>query len=71
MYYYFYIFRFCNIVTLIIGANAIADFLGITRRQVYRLVYDEVIPSFKCGGTVSARKSSLTRWMAEQERVAA
>ncbi len=48
---------------LLMGADAIADFLGVTRRQVYRLVYDEIIPSFKLGGTVAARKSSLTKWM--------
>lgn len=52
---------------LLLGADAIAKFLGITRRQTYRLVYDEVIPSFKAGGTVAARKSSLNNWMAAQE----
>lgn len=55
---------------LLLGADAIAAFLGITRRQTYRLVYDSVIPSFKAGGTVAARKSSLTRWMAQQEAAA-
>lgn len=48
---------------LLMGADAIAEFLGVTRRQVYRLVYDEIVPSFKLGGTVAARKSSLTKWM--------
>jgi len=52
---------------LLLGADAIGKFLGITRRQTYRLVYDAVIPSFKAGGTIAARKSSLTRWMADQE----
>lgn len=52
---------------LLLGADAIAAFLGITRRQTYRLVYEGVIPSFKAGGSVSARKSSLTKWMAAQE----
>jgi excisionase family DNA binding protein len=52
---------------LLLGADAIASFLGITRRQTYRLVYDRVIPSFKAGGTVAARKSSLVAWMAAQE----
>lgn len=56
---------------LLLGADAIASFLGITRRQVYRLVYDSVIPSFKAGGTVAARRSSLTAWMAQAEAVAA
>lgn len=48
---------------LLMGADAIADFLGVTRRQVYRLVYDDIIPSFKLGGTVAARRSSLIKWM--------
>lgn len=48
---------------LLMGADAIAGYLGVTRRQVYRLVYDEIIPSFKLGGTVAARRSSLTKWM--------
>ncbi|MFC3074971.1 helix-turn-helix domain-containing protein [Shinella pollutisoli] len=48
---------------LLMGADAIAAFLGVTRRQVYRLVYDGIIPSFKLGGTVAARRSSLTKWM--------
>ena len=56
---------------LLLGAGAIAKFLGITRRQTYRLIYDEVVPSFKAGGTVAARKSSLTAWMAAQEGRAA
>lgn len=53
---------------LLMGADAIADFLGVTRRQVYRLVYDGIIPSFKLGGTVAARRSSLTRWMEQLEK---
>ncbi len=48
---------------LLFGAKAIASFLGISARQVYRLIYDDVIPSFKLGGTVAARRSSLQKWM--------
>jgi len=55
---------------LLLGADAIAAYLGISRRQVYRLVYDAVVPSFKAGGTVAARKSSLTKWMADAEAAA-
>ena len=57
-----------NAPDLLLGADAIAAFLGITRRQTYRLVYDGVIPSFKAGGTVAARRSSLVKWMAEAEQ---
>ncbi|KQT49028.1 hypothetical protein ASG43_07830 [Aureimonas sp. Leaf454] len=52
---------------LLVGANAIAAFLGCTRRQAYRFVYDGLLPSFKLGGTVAARRSTLTRWMADRE----
>ncbi len=55
---------------LLMGANSIADFLGITRRQAYRLVYDGIIPSFKLGGTVAARKSSLSAWLQQAEAAA-
>lgn len=52
---------------LLLGAAAIGKFLGITRRQTYRLIYDGIAPSFKVGGTVAARRSSLTAWMEKQE----
>ncbi len=55
---------------LLIGAPAISAFLGISSRQVYRLTYDGVLPHFKLGGSVAARRSSLTKWMVEQERAA-
>jgi hypothetical protein len=53
---------------LLMGANAIALFLGVTSRQVYRLTYDGIVPHFKLGGTVAARRSSLTAWMSQLER---
>lgn len=58
---------------LLVGAPAIARFLGVTQRQIYRLIQDSIIPSFKCGGSVAARRSSLARWMndAEQGRATA
>lgn len=60
-----------NNADLLMGADAIGAFLGITRRQTYRLVYDGLLPSFKLGGTVAARRSSLTNWLAEKEGAAA
>ncbi len=56
---------------LLMGAAAIAAFMGITRRQAYRLVYDTDLPTFRLGGTVAARKTSLTAWLARQEQGAA
>lgn len=55
---------------LLLGAPAIAKFLGVTQRQVYRLVTDKVVPSFKAGGTIAARRSSLRRWMDAAEMAA-
>ena len=56
---------------LLLGAHAIAVHLGITRRQTYRLIYDNIIPTFKAGGTVAARRSSLNRWLVDQEAASA
>jgi len=56
---------------LLMGAKAIAAFLGITQRQAYRLVYDCGLPHIKFGGTVAARRSSLVKWLEEQEERAA
>lgn len=60
-----------NAGDLLMGAKAIAEHLGITPRQTYRLIYGDVLPTFKLGGAVSARRSSLNRWLAEQEGAAA
>jgi hypothetical protein len=62
-----------NTGDLLLGATAIAEHLGINRRQTYRLIYGEHVPTFKLGGTVAARRSSLDKWLAEAEqgRVAA
>lgn len=58
---------------LLIGANAIAAALGITRRQTYKLIYGDELPTFKLGGSVAARRSTLNGWLAglEQGRAAA
>ncbi len=53
------------------GADAIASYLGFDRRAVYHLVGKGGIPHFRLGTTVCARKSTLLRWVAEQEARAA
>ena len=55
---------------LLIGANAIAAALGITRRQAYKLIYAGDLPTFKLGGSVAARRSSLNSWLANLEAAA-
>jgi excisionase family DNA binding protein len=52
---------------MLLGARAVATFLGISQRQIYRLADERLIPTFKVGGTLSARRSSLTAWMTAQE----
>ena len=56
---------------LLLGAKAIGDYLGITARQTYRLTYDGLLPHFKLGGTVSARRSALMKWLDQRGTVAA
>ena len=56
---------------LLRGASAIADFLGFERRVVYHAISAGHLPTFKMGATICARKSSLLRWIEEQERAAA
>lgn len=55
---------------LLIGAKAIGQALGITRRQVFHLQEKKLIPTFRLGASVAARRSTLMRWLAEQEQVA-
>lgn len=52
------------------GAEAISEFIyGNTedRRKVYHLAQTGRIPVFRMGALVCARKSTLLRWIAEQE----
>lgn len=49
---------------IIMGADAIAKELGMTRRQVYGLIYGNVLPTMKLGGTVAIRRSALAAWVA-------
>ena len=44
---------------VLIGAKAIAIETGIKVRQVYRLAELGLIPTFKLGGTLAARRSEL------------
>jgi hypothetical protein len=48
------------------GAQAIADFGGWTRRQVYHFV-GRGLPVFRMGSILCARKSSILAWIELQE----
>lgn len=52
------------------GAAAIADYLGFDRRAVYHAVSKGSLPAFRIGDTVCARRSTLARWIEEQEAAA-
>jgi hypothetical protein len=53
---------------LIFGADAIADFLGIERRQVYHAHQMEHLPIFRIGSTLCCRKSTIANWITEREQ---
>lgn len=56
---------------LLIGAKAVADALGITRRQVFHMIEKKMIPTFRLGSSVAARRSTLSKWLEEHEKAAA
>ena len=55
---------------LLIGAKAIGEALGITRRQVFHLIEKSLLPTFRLGASVAARRSTLMKWLTEQEAAA-
>ena len=52
---------------LLIGAEAIANFLGLKRRQIYSAVDRGDLPCFRIGALVCARRSVIINWITEQE----
>lgn len=53
------------------GAEAIASFLGLDKRQaVYHHAAKGELPTFRIGSTICARKSTLVKWIEEQEKKA-
>jgi hypothetical protein len=56
---------------LLEGAEAIGAFLfgpGAKARRAFYLIEKSMIPHFRIGKRIMARKSTLLRWLAEQER---
>lgn len=47
------------------GAEEIGAFMGLDPRQVYH--QRKRLPVFKIGALICARKSTILRWIAEQE----
>ncbi|WP_404404497.1 DNA-binding protein [Pelagibacterium halotolerans] len=53
---------------LIYGAEAIAAFLGMSRRQVYHAAEQDHLPVFRIGSTICCRKSTLMTFITEREK---
>ncbi|URK87731.1 hypothetical protein LP421_07785 [Rhizobium sp. RCAM05350] len=43
------------------------EYVDLTRRKVYDFNAQRVMPSFKIGKTVAARKLTLTKWIEDLE----
>ena len=55
---------------LLFGVPKIADFLGVTERQARHQCESGRLPTFKMGQIICSRRSTLWRWLAEQEAAA-
>lgn len=58
---------------LLHGAEAIATFIfgnPKERRKVYHLADSHGLPVFRMGATICGRKSTILKWVEEQERAA-
>ncbi len=52
---------------MLVGAEAMSDFIGISRRQVYAWVLSGNLPTFRVGNLICARRSTLLKWISTQE----
>ncbi|KAB0570593.1 DNA-binding protein [Brucella pituitosa] len=52
---------------LLYGAVPIANFLGITEKQARHRIETGHIPTFRIGGTICSRRTSLRAWLADME----
>lgn len=60
----------CLADDLLRGADEIAEFIlgdPRQRRKVYHMAETSRLPTFRLGSMLCARKSTLLRWIAEQE----
>jgi hypothetical protein len=52
---------------LLYGAGAIASYLGMTEHACRHLIAESVIPTFKIGSRICARRESIDLWLCDQE----
>lgn len=55
---------------LLYGAPAIADYLGVTQRQVRYLMEKGTLPSHKIGGKVCSSRGDVDAWLSKQRNEA-
>lgn len=53
---------------LLLGAKAIAEFLGCKVRQVYHMLAKRQLPGFKIGDVIAARKSTILKHIEKLEQ---
>lgn len=53
---------------LMIGAAALASWLGVPTRKVFYFAEKKQLPFFKIGGQLAGRKSTITEHVAKLER---
>jgi excisionase family DNA binding protein len=59
-----------DLLDLVRGARAIAAALGVSHRTALDWIHRRLVPTFRIGGSVCARRSTLARWLAEREAAA-
>lgn len=52
---------------LLYGVPEIAAFMGRTQNTIYYLARSDDFPTFKIGGKVCARRSTINQWLADME----
>lgn len=53
---------------ILTGARAIGEFLNLEEGTVRRNVRNRLLPTYRVGTTICARKSTLLAWISAQER---
>lgn len=56
---------------LLSGAEEIAGFIGASQRRGFYLLETKKLPGFKIGSRWHARKSTLLKWITDQEAAGA
>jgi phosphohistidine phosphatase SixA len=52
---------------MLYGAGPIAAYLGMTEHACRHLIAENVIPTFKIGARICARRETIDSWLVDQE----